>query len=295
MVYNGYFEIHDTCPNGTSSYPNNMQINYVNGWHAAALTPDYFDTCATMGNAANVPYAELGYQKDCCGGGGYIGEYMFDNNATNNDDREYIYTKLIDTLKAGHKYVGSMYVSRANFNYSIVTTGMLFTNTATALTWPQGFISANPQVKSTTLLADTMNWMLVQDTFIAVGTEAYLTIGNFNTNVTSGAVMSSGAWWYSNAAYYYIDGVSVYDVATMGIEQNKNKVGVSVYPNPATNKINIACSLQIIAFNLYDVLGNKILSTKQNELDVSNLPNGVYFVQVQTITNSFTQKIIVQH
>ena len=80
-----------------------------------------------------------------------------------------------------------------------------------------------------------MNWMLVQDTFIALGNEVYLTIGNFNTDSTCGIVSSA------SEAYYYIDGVSVYDVATMGIEQIKNKgINLSLYPNPSNGKLYIS-------------------------------------------------------
>src|SRR6185312_1811979 len=140
----------------------------------------------------------------------------------NNSDREYSYTKLIDTLKVGHKYLASMYVSKTNlFDYAVATIGMLFTDTIISLPWPQGFINANPQVKNTMVLADTVNWMLIQDTIIATGNEVYLTIGNFNTNGTSDTVkLGNNGLDY---AYYYIDGVSVYDVATLGVNEIKNK------------------------------------------------------------------------
>jgi hypothetical protein len=43
------------------------------------------------------------------------------------------------------------------------------------------------------------------------------------------------------------------------------------------------------------MLGKQITSTKENQIDVSNISNGVYFIQAQTKQNSTTQKIIVQH
>src|SRR6185312_367622 len=128
LVYNGYFEIHDTCPNNAS------QITYANGWHVAALSPDYYNACASPTLGVSVPNTDFGYQPDCCGGGGYIGGYMFDKTAANNSDREYSYTKLIDTLKVGHKYLASMYVSKTNlFDYAVATIGMLFTDTIISL------------------------------------------------------------------------------------------------------------------------------------------------------------------
>jgi hypothetical protein len=208
LVFNGDFEIRDTCPDNAG------QINRATGWFAAGGTPEYYNACASSSVGVNVPYTMTGYQKDCGGGGGYSGDYMMCNQTTPGDDscREYIGTKLIDTLKTGHKYLASAYVSRANFNYSIATIGILFTDSAIVLPNPgQGpFFPASPQVKNDILLTDTLNWTLVQDTFIAVGNETHLTLGNFNTTATSDTIMSPGGfgtWWLFGEAYYYIDGV----------------------------------------------------------------------------------------
>ncbi|HXU28595.1 MAG TPA: T9SS type A sorting domain-containing protein, partial [Bacteroidia bacterium] len=252
LVSNGNFEIYSQCPNNAS------QITYATGWHNAALTPDYFNACSPTSVGTNVPNAGFGYQPDCCGGGGYAGIYVLYISTANNDGREYMYTKLIDTLKSGHKYLASMYVSNTSFfNYAIATVGMLFTDTAIALVSPQSFINANPQVKNNTLLADTVNWMLIQDTITAIGNEIYLTLGNFNTSVTCDSVkiFSTGV----DAAYYYIDGVSVYDVATIGIEQNKNNAEVNVYPNPAQNNFTIEVSNnQKQSISIFDVNGKQV-------------------------------------
>src|ERR1700741_3727758 len=126
LVSNGDFEIYSQCPTARSS-SSTLQIDYAVGWHAAASTPDYYNICAGINTNVNVPYSNYGYQQDCCGGGGFAGGSLFSKYATNNDDREYIYTKLIDTLKAGHKYLASMYVSKADgWDYAIATMGILF-------------------------------------------------------------------------------------------------------------------------------------------------------------------------
>lgn len=91
------------------------------------------------------------------------------------------------------------------------------------------------------------------------------------------------------------DTVIITVLGGVGIEQIKNiTVEVSVYPNPATNKINVGAKA-IVEVKLFDVLGHQILSTKQKEIDVSSLQNGVYFVSVKTTNGASTQKIIVQH
>jgi type IX secretion system substrate protein len=294
LVYNGYFEVYSSCPTARSS-PSNLQLNYATGWQTSASTPDYYNSCASTSSQVNVPYSGYGYQQDCCGGNGYAGEFMLDMNSPNYD-REYIYTKLIDTLKAGHKYLASMYVSRADgWEYAIATIGMLFTDTAIALPYPQSYINATPQVKNTTLLSDTINWILIQDTITAIGNEAYLTIGNFNTSATCDSVYVGGNGTYWNFAYYYIDGVSVYDLATVGIEQlASNKAQVTVYPNPANNKVQVTYTGNSGQISLYDVLGSEVISTQAKEIDVSSLPNGVYFLNAKTAEGVLSKKVIVQ-
>jgi type IX secretion system substrate protein len=281
LVSNGYFEVVDSCPPAIIS-PNDTYLSDATGWQVSSLTPDLYNACSTGNN--NVPYAALGYQKDCCGGNGYAGEYVFYKNSLGNDQREYIYTKLTNTLVTGHKYLASMYVCNSNYwHNAIVTMGMLFTDTATVLPSGQGYIPTNPQVKSTILLTDTLNWMLVQDTLTAVGNEVYLTIGNFSTDAACG-IVSAGS-----EAYYYIDGVSVYDLATLGIEQlaaNK-KQSINLYPNPNNGNMMVDYTITNDAtMEIVDVTGNIIgqytLSALNKNIEIhnNNLANGVYLYRI---------------
>jgi hypothetical protein len=288
LVYNGYFEIYSNCPTARST-PSNLQLDYATGWLTSASTPDYYNTCASISSQVNVPYSIYGYQQDCCGGIGYAGEFMLDINFANSGDREYIYTKLIDTLKAGHKYLASMYVSKADgWNYAVATIGMLFTDTAIVLPYPQSFINATPQIKNTTLLTDTLNWILIQDTVTAVGNETYVTIGNFNTSATCDSVNIGGNGNYSNFAYYYIDGVSVYDVATLGIEQVVGNNGqVIVYPNPNNGSMMLDYTIKDDArLEMTDITGNlvgiyNLPATGTNlQIQNNNLQSGMYLYRV---------------
>jgi hypothetical protein len=207
LVPNGDFEIHDTCPSNYS------QISRAIGWKSALQTPDYYNSCATYSDLL-VPYNQRGYQQDYHNGQGYSGIAVFDNDASNGYARECMQIKLTDTLKHNKRYIASMYASRSNnLDYAIASIGILFTDTAINLGTTQGIIYANPQINNGVLLSDTLNWMLIQDTFIVSGNETYLTIGNFNTTATSDTVNTYGNWnSLVNGAYYYIDGVSVYEI-----------------------------------------------------------------------------------
>lgn len=370
LVNNGYFENYylDTT----------LGINTPNGWYRYA-SPDYYNVAL-----GNVPYS-LNYQADCCGGQAYVGEYMMCSFTVHSDDscREYLETKLMDTLKTGHKYLSSMYVNKADMNYSIATVAMLFTDTfIPPPPYPQYVvIGGNPQVKNIKVITDTSNWILVQDTFIANGHEVYVTLGNFNVTATSDTVKAVGSWAYSGSSYYYIDGVSVYDVTggacnsywdagfdkyifagdsirlgaidtdnstytwtnsiggntyltsnsdarpwsspsltttyyvtktcpdntvfndTITVfvtDTNTMKVGqssiraIKIFPNPASNKVYVQ-GKQSTGIRIFDLPGKEMLRTKEEEIDINDLPNGIYFISVQTAAGTAMQKIVIQH
>lgn len=70
---------------------------------------------------------------------------------------------------------------------------------------------------------------------------------------------------------------------------------ISVFPNPATNTINIALndSQKRISLTVIDQLGKTILTKKESTtLDVSGLQKGVYFIKIETDKGSGIKKFI---
>ena len=91
------------------------------------------------------------------------------------------------------------------------------------------------------------------------------------------------------------DTVTVYVTNPSNIVKLNNISGViKIYPNPAKNVIHID-SRNIDEIKLLDVLGNEVIIATDNEIDISNLINGLYFVSVNTRENNYIQKIIIQH
>lgn len=77
LVYNGDFEIYDTCPVNIST-PGDLQIEHCLGWTAPTKlgTSDYFNVCnnITFAYQAGVPKNFFGYQQSFQGNG-YSGFY----------------------------------------------------------------------------------------------------------------------------------------------------------------------------------------------------------------------------
>jgi hypothetical protein len=68
----------------------------------------------------------------------------------------------------------------------------------------------------------------------------------------------------------------------------------SLSPNPAQNSLTITTQEKINTLNIIDLLGRKtnITNFENNKIDVSNLQNGVYFLEIATENGLQTQKFI---
>ena len=70
----------------------------------------------------------------------------------------------------------------------------------------------------------------------------------------------------------------------------------SIYPNPVTSELNIQLSVnKIFEIEIINSLGNTIIKTKNvNNIDVSALSNGIYFIMLKNKDDLFIQRFIKQ-
>lgn len=66
-----------------------------------------------------------------------------------------------------------------------------------------------------------------------------------------------------------------------GIENisDKNKF---IFPNPTSGKLTIDNEMLVSLIQIYDTKGIKLVETKDKNIDISNLPNGLYLVKILT-------------
>jgi len=80
--------------------------------------------------------------------------------------------------------------------------------------------------------------------------------------------------------------------ASLTVEEIASADFVKVYPNPTTDKL-IIVSKNLQKSTLYNVSGQKVLESDRNELNVSELPTGVYLLHTTNKQNQLsTFKII---
>ena len=99
---------------------------------------------------------------------------------------------------------------------------------------------------------------------------------------------------------YRIPGYSSCDI-TLSNEVNEMPVPFKLYPNPATNEINIKLNKspintltgKIIAIDGTTIKSFKIDNSTDYILDVRLLRPGMYFIQIRSGTETYTEKVIV--
>ncbi len=78
--------------------------------------------------------------------------------------------------------------------------------------------------------------------------------------------------------------VAKLNTATLGIENFNFASSINMYPNPASDILNIDMPENVILekVSFYNALGQKSLETKQNKIDISRLSTGLYIVDFDT-------------
>lgn len=98
--------------------------------------------------------------------------------------------------------------------------------------------------------------------------------------------------------FFFSVSLSAQDVKQPKPQETTTIEGLSLYPNPVTNG-----KVYVISKNdsdkeiiIFDVLGKKVLQTtlSSKELNVSNLPPGVYIIKINEDDATATRKLIIR-
>jgi gliding motility-associated-like protein len=211
LVPNPSFELLDTCPTSSG------EIQYCLHWfqpndpaHFPSGSTDYFNTCSVN---SGVPSNYAGFQFARTGLA-YAGICPFFSVAAPNDSREYLEVKLDSALKVDTKYCVSFFASLGNKTRNPIDLLSAYFSPDSAIysSVSYSYFPVIPQISNPTgkLLADTLNWMEVNGTFVANGGERFMTIGNFYPGSMTHYIIYDS----NTISYYYIDDVSVSEAPT---------------------------------------------------------------------------------
>ena len=295
LVPNPSFEDYSSCPNNAGQISNAIGWEFYNN-----SSPEYLHSCATVSEYL-VPQNLFGYQT-ASSGNAYAGFIGYDVNGFY---REIFGVQLTNNLTSSQKYYVSLRVNRADSNffagYSIDKIGIKFFTTQPAPT--SMLINNSAHFYSSSVITDTSNWTQLFGSFVADSAYQYLLIGNFfddgNTTVVNDL---NGPW-----AYYYVDDVCVsidsnyaYNYTYTGIPHNLLYDKVLLYPNPSSGNVFLSTTEYIQNVTIYSSLGKVVKlfypqKKKEQLLNLSNLPIGIYYVHIKLKKESITKKIIIIH
>ena len=243
QVANSSFEDSVACPSAADS-------DFLpHPWHRPTIamyqSGFYLNSCTTD-PLVGVPQNGVGYQYAHTGQAyAYIRCYTLNVNT----NRDYLQTKLKDSLILGSKYFVEFYANAADLlGYSSNNISMLFTKKAIypdTLTDPEGVIVGNAQIYNygNPIIMDTMNWVKVSGIFKAQGGEQYITIGNFKYGNQTNTKLINTINPKCDCAGYYIDDVSVIPLDIMPLKADAGRdttihIGDSAFIGSLTNGID---------------------------------------------------------
>lgn len=295
LVPNPSFEDTLSCPTAQ------QQVYKAVGWTTCRAYPSYFNKCAL--SSVSVPNNDGGYQ-DAATGKAYMGLYSsFPISASN---REYIGRPLSSPLIVSTKYYVSMKVTLSMIDSALGHSRA--TNKLGALFSTVAFSFSNPaptnnfaHFYTNTVISDTLNWTIIKGSFISDSAYQYINIGNFfdNNNTTIVTICNENNY---AGAYYYIDDVCVSTdsmqcntIARLGDNDVTNKI--ELYPNPTSDQVFIRINNFSPSgyLRLSNSVGQIIINNPNFEgrqVDLNNLPKGMYFIELTVDGKKYYQKII---
>ena len=292
IVPNPSFETYSVCPNS------NGQIEFAVPWTAPTTTSstDYYNACASLYNVPNYPGG--GFQ-NAHSGNAYAGLFFLGASSSNPNFREYLQIQLINPLVQDITYYVEFFVNLHDGNFISPCNNISanFSVTRPFSTSQFAILPLTPHIinSGNPIIDDRINWVKVSGCYIAQGGEEYITIGNFmdaSNTQTTGTTSSS---------YYLVDDVLVEEI-TGSCATGINELSiddVKLFPNPTKGSLKLIISnlkyREHLTIRITDVLGQEVKKVEyEEEIDVSNLNKGIYFLSVYEHDQLLTTKKVVK-
>ncbi len=93
---------------------------------------------------------------------------------------------------------------------------------------------------------------------------------------------------------FIVDNIIIKDMDQLSVS-DISKSQINIFPNPASDSINIKSDEKIKAVRLYSASGSLVKTENDNVriMNVSNLPKGNYLISIETESGTETKKIII--
>lgn len=128
---------------------------------------------------------------------------------------------------------------------------------------------------------------------------AFYTTGKWTRSTTSAAGSSGSMYTQKKEGANGFGAHTVFDLQTLGVKDIATGNTINIYPNPATTVLNFDLrSFENIQATIYSTTGQAIstaiLNVANNSMNITQLPQGVYYVQLHSNDFSGTAKFVKQ-
>ncbi|CAN5485241.1 hypothetical protein BH11BAC2_BH11BAC2_13860 [soil metagenome] len=165
------------------------------------------------------------------------------------------------------------------------------------ITGPATFCAGQTGVQftaATSLGAWTYTWTVPSGASVTAGQGTQtvtVTFGNVSGNVNVKAVRPCG-----------ISGARSKGV-TVNCRLGENADVITVFPNPAMNDITIAWPIDLsetASVSIVDITGRVVFATgsqvtSPQQVNVSEIPSGIYQIKIETLAGNFVQRLLIAH
>lgn len=306
LVPNFSFETYTNCPNTGDQIENSL------GWSKysqTTTTPDYYNACSSP-SAMGVPKSYSCYQLEKRNCNSYVGLCTY--AATSANYREQIGIQLSQPLSIGQKYFISFYTVLGEYWAGANLYGMPSNNIGLRLS-TASFNTSNPvpinnfsHLKSSTVIADSINWKLISGSIIADSAYNYVSVGNFYNDLNTTVTNYGCGYCLDLGCFYLIDdicistdsllcngGISSLPCSFTGVNENEKSTKFSLYPNPVTDKLDILLDKKLnFEIEIVDLVGKKyyfekIFEKEKTQIEFSSAEAGIYFLRISDKEKSF--------
>ena len=302
LIPNPSFELYSTCPNSDNSFPV-LNWNRVLPVDNSYFSNPYRNVCsAVLGNM--VPQSFTGYQNAFDGNGYIRTSYSYYSNTNGlNNKTEHFYVRLLEDLVPGREYKFKIHLNVAdNSKVSLPGFGAWFVTDSTQYVINNPVIQyksnvmvyGTPQVHFSTAVLDKDNWVLLEANFIAAASYKYMMIGFFDANPSSINFHDYNNPNHAQNPTFYIDSVSVEEVAKdLSILENE-KFLIDIFPNPTSDILFLGGIDQLLYdVQIYDMNGRFLKEwSGVNQINISNFSEAIYLLRIKKDNSVTFEKVV---
>jgi hypothetical protein len=193
LSYSSKSQIANYVNNGGFEIPKSNNLQKAKYWDAIDTTKFVGLMYSKIISPFLVPLSSLTYQWPKSGNNYFITSLYFKPN-TIQTIRGYPRNILKQTLQAGKTYcVKFHYNITNNTTYGVDGLGAYFggntTDTISQCMNPISYLTPQIQNPTNNIITDTLNWIPITGTFVANGTEKYMMLGNFKSDLATNTLL----------------------------------------------------------------------------------------------------------